>query len=114
METTKAIKPHEEIYADYGSDYSPCSYYKKKTSKIFLKEKDTFFVCFFLKRMVKKKQKGGYYTGEKRQRGGIYKGNKRQRGGNITEAAGKKLLNEIAKARGFFTNMVKKRFFKCE
>ena len=58
--------------------------------------------------MVKKKQKGGYYTGEKRQRGGIYKGNKRQRGGNITEAAGKKLLNEIAKARGFFTNMVKK------
>ena len=58
--------------------------------------------------MVKKKRKGGYYKGEKRQRGGIYKGNKRQRGGNITEAAGKKELNEIAKARGFFTNMVKK------
>ena len=80
----------------------------KKKSQIFLKEKDKCFVCFFLKRMVKKKQKGGYYKGEKRQRGGIYKGNKRQRGGNITEAAGKKLLNEIAKARGFFTNMVKK------
>ena len=59
------------------------------------------FCLFFSK-------KGGYYKGRKRQRGRIYKGNKRQRGGNITEAAGKKLLNEIAKTRGFFTNMVKK------
>ena len=113
METTKAIKPHEEIYADYGSDYSPCSYYKKKTSKIFLKEKDTFFVCFFLKRMVKKKQKGGYYKGKKDKEVEFTKEIK-DKGGNITEAAGKKLLNEIAKTRGFFTNMVKKRFFKCE
>ena len=37
----------------------------KKTSQIFLKEKDKCFVCFFLKRMVKKKQKGGYYKGKK-------------------------------------------------
>ena len=28
LETTKAIKPHKEIYADYGSDYWPRSYYK--------------------------------------------------------------------------------------
>ena len=57
--------------------------------------------------MVKKKQKGGYYKGKKDKEVEFTKEIK-DKGGNITEAAGKKLLNEIPKARGFFTNMVKK------
>ena len=46
LETTKAIKPHEEIYADYGSDYWPRSYYKKKQVKFFSKKKINFLFVF--------------------------------------------------------------------
>ena len=30
LESTKGIKPNEEIYPDYGNEYWPRSYYRKK------------------------------------------------------------------------------------
>ena len=49
LETTKAIKPQKEIYADYGSDYWPRSYYKKKQVKFLSKKKINF--CLFFSKM---------------------------------------------------------------
>ena len=37
LESTKGIKPNEEIYADYGPDYWPRSYKKKIFYFIFSK-----------------------------------------------------------------------------
>ena len=33
LESTKGIKPNEEIYADYGCDYWPCVYRGKKRQR---------------------------------------------------------------------------------
>ena len=54
------------------------------------------------------KQKGGYYKGKKKTKRWCLQREKRQRQGVIINSTGKRILNEFAKARRYFTNMVKK------
>ena len=68
LESTKGIKPNEEIYADYGPDYWPRNRYKNKKQE---------FVLFFPKKQkqsFEKKwlNKKGVFTKERKDKEGVF------------------------------------------